>query len=155
MSIKKIEQIKRRKWLSIWDIIVYAVLLAAVVALILGFTLGRDNSALDGFFIAYRGERVFSYDFREGKPRILDSDRVKIEEAEGGFTVHFTADGEGFNDVFVNLSDRTVDVVASNCSSHKDCVYTPKLDSNSSTPIICTPHELSICPLNFHDDGIL
>lgn len=155
MSLKKIEQVKNSKWFSIWDMIAFGVILITAVALILAFTVGRDKSALGGFSVSYRGGQILTYEFG-GDPIILDSDRVEVEKGDGGFTVHFTTDdGKGYNTIWVNTKDKTVDVTDSNCSSHKDCVHTEKLKNNSSLPIICTVHKLTVAPLKFVDDGII
>ena len=156
MSLKKIRQIKSSKWLSIWDLIAFGAIVVIAVVLILVFTLGKDKSEMEGFYAAYGGERVFVYDFDRGEAALINEENITIEEGEGGFTVRFTTDGgKGFNVIFVDTKNRTVNVVDSNCSSHKDCVHTPKLKNNSSSPIICTPHSLTIAPLKFVDDGKL
>lgn len=157
MSLKKIEQIKEAKWFSVWDLIAFGAVIIISVALIIAFTVGRDKTALEGFYLSYGGVRAFTYDFGEGEADVILTDNIEMGEIEDGcFTVRFYTDGKkGFNDVFVDTVKRTVEVTASNCSTHKDCVYTPKLQYNSSTPIICTPHALSVCPLKFVDDGVI
>ena len=155
MSLKKIEQIKDKKWFSVWDLIAYGAVIAIAVVLILVFTLSGDKSQMEGFYVSYGGERVFTYDFENRKSTVLSEDNIEIvKEGEGGFTIRFYTDGRsGYNDIEVDTGKRTVTVTASNCSTHKDCVYTPALKNNSSTPIICTPHALTVCPLKFVDDG--
>lgn len=157
MSLKKIEQIKKAKWFSVWDLIAFGAVIIISVVLIVAFTVGRDKTALEGFYLSYGGVRAFTYDFGEGEADVILTDNIEMGEIEDGcFTVRFYTDGKkGFNDVFVDTVKRTVEVTASNCSTHKDCVYTPKLQYNSSTPIICTPHALSVCPLKFVDDGVI
>ncbi|MDE6850333.1 MAG: hypothetical protein K2J54_03300 [Clostridia bacterium] len=153
MSLKKIDEIKNSKWFSIWDLVAFGVIVITAVALILSFTIGRDKSALGGFLISYRGEQVLSYEFG-GKADVLNEKYVLLEEGDGGFTVRFTTDdGRGYNVIYVDTAAKTVDVTESNCSSHKDCVHTAKLSNNSSAPIICTVHGLTVAPLKFVDDG--
>ncbi len=152
MSLKKIEQIKNSKWFSIWDLVAFGVIIITAVALILSFTIGRDKSALSGFSVSFRGEQVLTYEFG-GKPSILNESCVELEEGEGGFTIRFTTDNGGYNVIYVDTAAKTVDVTDSNCSSHKDCVHTAKLTNNSSAPIICTVHGLTVAPLKFVDDG--
>lgn len=155
MSLKKIEQIKEKKWFSLWDLIAYGAIIVIAVVLILAFTSGGDKSQMEGFYLSYGGERVFTYDFENRKSTVLSEENIEIiKEGENGFTVRFYIDGKsGYNDIAVDIGKRTVTVTASNCSTHKDCVYTPALKNNSSTPIICTPHALTVCPLKFIDDG--
>ena len=156
MSLKKIEQIKKGKWVRVWDIVAYAVITVAIVALILALTLGRDRSALEGFTVAYKGETVLTYNFSSGEMKVLAEDNVAVEEGKDVILITFsTDDKKGYNKISVNTAERTVRVEESNCSTHKDCVYTPALKNNSSAPIICTPHGLSISPLVYMDDGII
>ena len=157
MSLKKIEEVKSSKWFSIWDTIAFGVILVTAVALILAFTVGKDRSALSGFEINYRGEQIMTYEFG-GKPTVLKEGLIEIEDegVEDGFIVRFTTeDGKGFNNIFVNTAKKTVAVTDSNCSAHKDCVHTAALANNSSLPIICTPHGLTVSTLTFVDDGVI
>lgn len=139
--------------MSVWDFIAFGVIIVTAVALILAFTLGKDKSKLDGFYISYRGERVYAYDFNSGNAVALNGDYVEVTEREGGFTLRFDDGKGGYNVIAVDTSAQTVDVTDSNCSTHKDCVSTAKLQYNSSLPIICTPHGLTVSPLTFEDDG--
>lgn len=149
MSLKKIEQVKTSKWFSVWDLIAFGVIIVTAVALILAFTLGRDKSQLDGFSVSYRGETVYEYDFKADKVLKIDEKYIKVD----GAALRFDDGDGGYNIIYVDKSAKTVDVTESNCSSHKDCVHTAKLKSNSSPPIICTVHGLTVAPLKFVDDG--
>lgn len=149
MSLKKIEQVKNSKWFSIWDAVAFGVIIIVAVALILAFTLGRDKSALGGFSISYRGETIYEYDFNSGKVLKINENYIRVD----GDVLRFDDGNGGYNIISVDTAARTVDVTDSNCSTHKDCVHTPKMSSNSSAPIICTVHGLTVGPLNFDDDG--
>lgn len=154
MSLKKIDEIKNSKWFRIWDFVVFGVIIVVAVALILAFTLGRDKSKLGGFSVSFRGETVLTYEFGSDKPpKVLNAAYVEVKEEKGGFTVRFESGDGGYNVIYVDTAARTVDVTDSNCSSHKDCVHTAKLTNNSSLPIICTVHGLTVSPLKFVDDG--
>ena len=153
MSLKKIDEVKTSKWFSIWDLVAFGVILVTAVALILAFTLGRDKSELEGFTVSYRGETVLTYEFGKDKPSVLNGAYVGVNEGSGGFTVRFDDGNGGYNIIYVDTAAKTVDVTDSNCSSHKDCVHTAKLSANSSPPIICTVHGLTVAPLKFVDNG--
>lgn len=155
MSLKKIEQVKNSKWFSIWDLVVFGVIIITAVALILAFTLGRDKSKFGGFSVSFRGETVLTYEFGNDKPpSVLNGEYIEVKmEDNGNYTVRFTNGDGGYNVIYVDAAARTVDVTDSNCSSHKDCVHTAKLKNNSSPPIICTVHGLTVAPLKFVDNG--
>lgn len=149
MSLKKIDEIKNSKWFSIWDLVAFGVIIIIAVVLILSFTIGRDKSALGGFSVSYRGESIYEYDFDSGKVLKINEKYIKVD----GDRLRFDDGNGGYNIIYVDTASKTVDVTDSNCSSHKDCVHTVKLTNNSSAPIICTVHGLTVSPLKFFDDG--
>lgn len=149
MSLKKIDEIKNSKWFSIWDLVAFGVIIIIAVALILSFTIGRDKSALGGFSVSYRGESIYEYEFDSGKILKINEKYIKVD----GDRLRFDDGNGGYNIIYVDTAAKTVDVTDSNCSSHKDCVHTAKLTNNSSAPIICTVHGLTVSPLKFVDDG--
>lgn len=149
MSLKKIDEIKNSKWFSIWDLVAFGVIIIIAVVLILSFTIGRDKSALGGFSVSYRGESIYEYDFDSGKILKINEKYIKVD----GDRLRFDDGNGGYNIIYVDTAAKTVDVTDSNCSSHKDCVHTAKLTNNSSAPIICTVHGLTVSPLKFVDDG--
>lgn len=155
MSLKKLDEVKQNKWFRAWDIIIYAVILIAAVALILAFTLGGDRSEVEGFYVAYKGERVLSFDFSEDSPKVLDGNRITVSAQGNVFTIRFETEDGGYNIIEADAENKTVRVTESNCSLHKDCTYTAPIKSNSSPSIVCTPHSLVIVPLKFEDSGII
>ena len=157
MSLKKIEQVKAGKWFKIWDLLVYGLLAGVIVALILVFALAQKGSGLDGVSISYKGERVASFSFTDNELDILHSDYIEItEEGEECILLTFYTEGKkGYNTIEINKKEKSVKVTASNCSTHKDCVYSSPVKGTRSVPILCTPHALSIAPLTVYDDGTI
>lgn len=157
MSLKKIEQVKIGKWFKIWDLLVYGLLAGSIVALILVFAFAGKGGELDGVSISYKGERVATYSFTDNKLDILNSDYIEItEEREESILLTFYTEGKkGFNTIEINTKDKSVKVTASNCSTHKDCVYSSPVKGTRSVPILCAPHALSIAPLTVYDDGTI
>ena len=88
MSLKKIEQIKSRKWFSLWDIVAFGVIIITAVILIISFTVGKDKSSLEGFYVSYRGEQVLTFEFGS-TPRVLKEENVAVEEVSGGYKIRF------------------------------------------------------------------
>lgn len=154
MSLKKIEQVRASKLFRVWDILVYVLLIACAVAMIVAFTVTRDNTPLDGVVITYRGQDVFTCDFKQNKYEILSQSNVDVVEDEGDIlSLKIHGDDDGYNVVEIDFAERTAKVTDANCSMHKDCVYSPELKTNGSVPIICTPHGLVVRPLVFIDSG--
>lgn len=148
MAIKKIEQIKEGKWFRIWDSIAYGVIVAVTVALFLGIFLSRDTSPTDGIKISYNGVQVFTYDYASNESKVLCENNIEIisDTDEKLTLVFYTAERRGHNTVVIDKKEKSVRVVDADCSTHKDCVYTPALKDNSSI-ISCPPHSMLIEPL--------
>lgn len=157
MSLKKIEQVKAGKWFKIWDILVYGLLVGTIIALILVFALMGKGGKLEGVIISYKGEQVLTYSFTDGKYEILQADYIEVKEDDADkLALTFYTEGRaGYNDILIDKKQKSVKVTASDCSTHKDCVYTPALSGTRSVPILCTPHALSISPLTIYDDGTI
>ena len=157
MSLKKIEQVKQTKWFKPLDLLIYGLLAALIVALILAFALSGKGEELDGIIINYKGEKVFTYNFSKNEYEILRADSIEIsDEGETKLGLIFYTDGKsGYNKIEIDKKGKSVKVTDSNCSRHKDCVYTQALNASRSVPILCTPHALSIVPLTVYDDGII
>lgn len=157
MSLKKIEQVKNSKWFKPWDALVYGLLAAIIVALILTFVFLGKGGELDGIKISYKGEEIFTYSFSAGEYEILSEDNIEVlEEGENRLELIFYTDGKGgYNVIEIDKKEKSVKVIESNCSLHKDCVYTRALTATRSVPILCTPHALSIAPLTVYDDGAI
>lgn len=138
-----------------WDLIVYGVLAAAIVALFVAFAFTRDNSALTGVRVSYKGAEVFIYSFEEDKYQILKSENIEVEsEDKEKLEICFYTEGKaGYNKIYINKKAKSAKITASDCSLHKDCVYTQALTANGSVPIICTPHALTVAPLKTDYDG--
>lgn len=154
MSLKKIEQVRGSKLFKVWDILVYALLIAAAVAMIIAFALTRDNTPLGGVVISYKGQDVFTCDFKQNKYDILSEANVEMLEDGGDrLVLKIHGDDDGYNVVEIDIAEKSAKVTDSNCSTHKDCVYSRPLTSNGSVPIVCTPHGLVVRPLIFIDSG--
>lgn len=159
MSLKKVEQVKKDRFFRIWDILVYGIIAAVIVALFLAVTLTSDKSTLEGIEVYYNNNLAFTYDFAEDKLDITLEDNIAVEE-NGARTLKIlfcTDDGSlaehtDYNLIEINKSERTVSVTESDCSNRKDCVYTAAI-KNSSGLIVCTPHRLRIMPADYKDDG--
>lgn len=148
MAIKKIEQIKEGKFFRIWDIVAYGVIVAVTVALFLGIFLSRDKSPTDGIKISYNGVQVFTYDYSSNEYEIVAAENIEIvsDDSRTLTFVFYTRGKRGYNKIVIDKIEKSVKVVDADCSTHKDCVYTPALADNSSI-ISCPPHSMLIEPL--------
>lgn len=150
MSRKKIEQVRKTKYFRVWDLLVYGVVLALVVALFLVLFLTADKSPTSGFVVRQKDKVVFTYYFDSDRYEYSLTDGVVCVDEEDSSVLKFTvrtADGDGYNKIEVDKFNKSVKVTEANCSLlKKDCVYTPAIKDNSTT-ISCLPHEMYIEPL--------
>lgn len=143
MNKKGVEDVKKSKYFTLWDIIPYLCVLAVAVTLLLVFLLPEKDD-ISGFYVEYGDKSVLTYDFAEDKFDIEESffENVDLEAENGGYTVTIiTSDGK--NVFFVDKEKRTVKMVDADCSFSKDCTYMPAI-GESGDSIICVPHKLKI-----------
>lgn len=154
MSLKKIGQVKEEKYFRIWDLLVYGIIALMIAALFLTVFLTKDNTPSEGFTVRRSDKIIFTYYYASGDYEAdLTDGTVEIGEEDGGklYVTFYTPDGSGYNVILIDKVEKSVKVVDADCSSHKDCVYTPAIDDNSSI-ISCPPHRLLIEPLGRETD---
>lgn len=159
MSLKKVEQVKKDRFFKIWDVLIYGIIAAAVVALFIAVTLTSDKSTLTAIDVYYNNAMAFSYDFETDEYKINLPQNIKVErDGAQALEIVFCTDGgslyepRDYNVIVIDKAERTVSVTDSDCSNRADCVYTPALKNNSSL-IVCSPHHLRILPSDYEDDG--
>lgn len=131
------------------DLIVYTLLLVVLVCLFLFFVIIPQSASQKGFNVTLKGKSIVTVEFSSSTPKISDDaiDFVTTENYENGFliTVYFNEEKTDFNKIYIDLSEKSADVIESTCSVSKDCVYSPKIKINGA--IVCAPHSLKISPI--------
>ena len=118
-----------KKPFKVFDIIVYAVLAAAIVCLFL-FVRPESGRSIE---VLYKGERVLIYDLSTNNYSFSDT----VEKlSENKFRIKTE---NGFNDVEINIDKKTATVTDADCAG-KECVAM----SLNSGAIVCVPHSLVI-----------
>ena len=151
MTQKKVEQVKADKGFRIWDLAVYAALIALIVALFIAFVFTRDSSPLTSVSVSIGfGEEqrtVCTYNFTTQSLNVIDDSVITVNYPEdGGIELTFHGEGEGEeNIIFIDTRNVSVSVTQANCPA-LDCVYTAAITNNSSLPIICSTHRMIIRP---------
>ena len=151
MSLKKVEQVKKDKGFRLFDLIIYAVIIAVVaITFIVVFTT-RNTDPLTGVKIYVNAEQVFVYEFGGEDPE--ESDTVKVDDK--GITVTIATANDGLNIVYINKSAKTVKMTEANCKGRYCVLYFPEM-SNNTDFIYCPPHGIRIEPLtkNLESDTI-
>lgn len=156
MSLKKVEQIKKDRGFKILDLIIYGAIVAIIVILFIVLFATRDTDPLHGIRISVNNVAVFECNFDDGTYGALTEDgTVTYEKPQKGekliVTVH---SGGGYNIVEIDLDERVVRVTDADCRRN-DCMYTklnPVQITDNNSVIYCSPHAMSIEPLNFEYD---
>lgn len=138
-----IDDVKKSKYFTLWDIVPYLCVLAVAVVLLLVFLL-PSKSDMTGFYVMHDDKTVLTFSFDSDTFEVSDEygEKVKIEEKNGGFSVTVTTE-EGYNVFFVDKKARTVKMTDADCSYSQDCTYMPKIEKEGDS-IICVPHKLKI-----------
>lgn len=154
MSLKKIEQVKKDRGFKVWDLLVYGLLAAAVVALFLTVFFVRDGKVLGGIRVTFEGAAVFEYSFETDEYSVLKDEFVAdITESGVKLTVTVSTD-YGYNKIEIDKAEKSVKVTEADCGGG-DCVVTPPIKDNGGI-IYCSPHRLKIEPLDMDkDNGII
>lgn len=156
MSQKKLEQVVKDKGFRPFDLLIYGGIAVLVLVLFLTLVVFRENKSLHGVQITYRGEQVFIYRFSDDEAVVL-SQTIEILSNDGSLLkliVHTPNDG--YNEIEIDKTNKTVRVVDANCSWRKDCTHMSALDGDGATPISCVPHSVMIVPLGYDiDDGTI
>ena len=149
MSLEKIRQVKSGKAFKIGDILIYAVLLTAVIAVFLAVYFTRGASPLSGIRISFGGETVYEYDFGSGEERLDARYVAKLDGDTDTINVKITTD-YGYNTVRINNGGRVK--VTSADGGKLDWVYSGELKDNGGV-IYCSPHRLKIEPYGYDIDN--
>ncbi len=127
------------------DIVVYAILLAAIIFLFLTFFIFSDKKTAEGFTASVNGKTVLTY-YYDDKAVISDDTSVEIQIDDNKIYIFFDKEKKVFNELTVDTNKRTVKVTDSSCSVTKDCTLVPAIGNNGA--IYCAPHKLKISVLN-------
>ena len=151
MSIAKIKQEKENKIFKRWDILVYAIILVVIAVLFLTVFLTKDKSEIEGFKVSIDGSIVYTYNFDTKEEFIVDKNIQILERTDSNIKirVHLSDLQSDYNILNVNLQDREIEVLDTDCSVSKDCM-SMKIKSMSDT-IICVPHKLIVEPIGKGD----
>ena len=125
------------------DVFVYAFTLLIIFSLFLAFVILPSTQKSKGFKVMVDGKEVATYLY-DGELSIKDAsykDLIVLGE-DNTITIYLDQSKTHFNKIQVDQKQRTAKVIDANCSTSKDCTYTPALKGNSA--IVCVPHKLKI-----------
>ncbi len=147
-NIDKINGVKNSKPFKKFDILVYSLTLAVILALFIFAVILPPKVTPSGFKVLVKGEILFTFDYHSGE-NIADGKGAFIEKTLDGngvyFKVYLDDDKTEYNVIFADTLNLLVKMTDSNCSNHKDCVYSPSVSDKGA--ILCAPHSLKIIPL--------
>ena len=139
--------VKNSKPFYLKDLFAYAiaVFLIAILAVFFLVLLGANNS--NGFKVELDGKPVLTYSFLTSDYEVFDEfiNLVTVENADDGITFMIKSN-DGFNKIYISKTEKTAEVVDSDCSTSKDCVHSPKIKDSGA--IVCAPHKLKLSPLS-------
>ena len=145
MIKRNLSELKNSKPFHLFDLIVYLIVAAFIVAAFLFVFAGKNKSASQGFYVLYDNELAAEYLYNDGKLNIKD-----------GYQTHFSVEGNSicfypdpidhtdYNIIFVDKDNKTVKISDATCAG-KDCTYQEIAENGGF--IYCAPHKLKIVPM--------
>ena len=131
------------------DLFIYILIAVIVLALFLAFVIFPGAKKTDGIIIRKHGKDIVKVLFEKEEFSFLnDGEKFVIAEKSSDGVIIFTVkeDGSHYNVVKVDCINKSAKVTDANCSTSKDCVYSPAV-SDGKGAIVCEPHELLIIPI--------
>ena len=147
----RLEEIKKRKPFAVWDLLIYAILVAVILLLFGLFVFGGSGKAASGIKItSLNGKVIYTYQYGKNKGEIAAdwADRVE-EKKENGIlivSIYFNDEKKDFNVLEIDTSAKTAFMRDANCSFRKDCTKTKSISSERDI-IVCLPHKIKVCAL--------
>lgn len=146
-----VERVKKSKPFYLKDIAVYSAVAIIVLILFMAFVIiPRINASTNGtagFSVEVDGKTVVTHDYTS-HDFVIDKDfldLVEIEDCTEGYlvTIYLSQEKDGFNQLLVNKTEKTVKMLDSDCRS-KQCTYLHEVSDNGI--IYCAPRKLKITP---------
>ena len=149
MIKRNLSELKNSKPFHLFDLIVYLIVAAFIVAAFLFVFASKNNAASQGFYVLYDNEIAAEYLYDDGEFKIKDE-----------YSAHFFIDGDkiffypnadghtDYNIIFVDKANKTVKITDATCAG-KDCTY-QEVSKNGGF-IYCAPHKLKIVPMGLND----
>ncbi len=134
------------KLFGLWDVVVYSAVIAVVVLLFILFVFIPNGKAPQGFKVLLDGKTVAKYDYALQTLSVTDGYQDFIKVDGDKITVYSNAERTHYNVLLIDDGNKSVKVFSANCSTSKECVYTPALKGDGA--IVCAPHKLKIVPLS-------
>lgn len=129
------------------DIVVYFALLVMFFALFLFFVILPTANKTNGFKILIDGKQVATYSY-DGDFKLTNQsykNLIVFDQTNLTITVYTDESKVHYNKIKIDDKNHSAKVIDANCSTSKECVYTPSLKDNSA--IVCAPHKLKIVTL--------
>ena len=149
MIKRNLSELKNSKPFHLFDLIVYLIVAAFIVAAFLFVFASKNNAASQGFYVLYDNELAAEYLYDDGEFKIKD-----------GYDAHFFIDDDkiffypnadahtDYNIIFADKASKTVKITDATCAG-KDCTY-QEVSKNGGF-IYCAPHKLKIVPMGLND----
>ncbi len=142
-------ELKKSKPFYPFDLIIYGLLTAFIIAVFAAVFLFKGSTPAQGFFVMYENKVAAEYRWDDGNLKIKDGYASHFSETENGFYFYpDPADKNRYNLVVIERAAKTVSVKEATCAG-RDCI-SHKVNINGGF-IYCAPHNLKITPMGLTD----
>ncbi len=134
--------VKKGKPFKKTDLIIYLFIAVLIIGLFIGFYLFNNSSSSNGFSVYKNGNLILSCEYGSSLS-VEENYENLVEINENVITIFASAEKTRYNVLEVNHTEKSVDIIFSNCSSSHDCTSLPKISGGKGT-LVCVPHSLII-----------
>jgi hypothetical protein len=144
--------VKNGKPYKRWDILIYLLLAVIIAVVFLSVYLFKNQKpGCTGVEFLYKDQVILVFNF-DGSYEEKDgyTGTLEVEKRTDDIyhvTFYFEGNFDKFAKVKISLEEKSCDVLFSNCSNTKDCVYTPEIKDGVGA-IVCVPFDFKILPIN-------
>lgn len=152
--MNRIEEIKKRKPFAVWDLLVYGILVAVILALFIGFVFVNRGGHAKGIQITLHGTPVYTYEYGKGGRAEKGYESYIEEQTENGIVlvkIYSDETRKEYNLLAIDPQKRSAVMRDANCSFRKDCTHMPAVTSDLGV-IVCLPHGLKVLALGQEED---
>lgn len=149
--MSRLRLVRDRRLFAPLDAVVYAILLLLVGVLFAVFVFGGRDRAAEGIRVEVRGEAVYRYEYGAGG-WVAPAWSGRIAEREEGEVLYVRiVTEEGWNELAIDLAQKSVRMNDADCSRRKDCTHMAPVQGAFDV-IVCLPHALKVLALKGGED---
>lgn len=152
---RSLSEIKKEKFFSKWDLIIYFLIIVLEIGLVcFACVESRDKTILNKIEVYYGENIIYEYDFLKKNGIINKTTYCTVTEKNfGEYTEVKIILPEGENTLVV--SNNKAYMAEADCSAHPDCVHNFQPIRKGGQIIVCLPHKLKVVSYGTQESEVI